>query len=134
MCGQADQYAMVASGTGALSLADVEIFLATDGMTLPQNFSMVRRQWLRNRLIVGTCFCVDHKASDGLKEFEEEMSVREMELEEYIPRDTSLRPRIPALILRHAQIRWSNWIADQCRKTSEVPFPNLAGIWSAMEN
>ena len=29
------------------------------------------------------------------------MSVRETEMEEYIPRDTALRPQIPALILRH---------------------------------
>ena len=49
--GQADWYAMVASGTGAPSLVDVEILLATDGVTLPRNFLMARRQWLRTRLI-----------------------------------------------------------------------------------
>ena len=43
-----------------------------------------------------------------MKEFGEEMSARETELEEYIPRDMALLPQIPALILRHAQIRWSN--------------------------
>ena len=74
---QADRYAMVASGTGAPSLADVEILLAPDGVTLTQNFSMARWQWPRTRLIVGICFGVDHNASDGLKEFGEEMSVRE---------------------------------------------------------
>ena len=57
-----------------------------------------------------------------------------MDLEEYIPRDAALRPQVPALILRHAQIHWSNWIAVQWDKTPEVPFPNLAGIWTAMEN
>ena len=50
--GQADRYAMVASGTGAPSLADVEILSAPDGVTLPRNFSMARGQWLRPRLIV----------------------------------------------------------------------------------
>ena len=62
------------------------------------------------------------------------MLARETELEEYIPRDTALRPQIPALIFRHAQIRWSNWLATQWVKTSEVPFPNLAGLWTTMEN
>ena len=62
------------------------------------------------------------------------MSARETELEEYIPCNTSLRPQILALILRHAQIRWSKWLATQWGKTSEVPFPDLAGIWNAMEN
>ena len=42
LCGQADRYAMVASGAGVTSLADVEILLAPDGVTLPRNFSMAR--------------------------------------------------------------------------------------------
>ena len=65
---------MVASGTGAPSLADVEILSAPDGVTLPRNFSMARRQWLRTRLIVATCFGMDHNASEGLQNFEEELS------------------------------------------------------------
>ena len=60
---------------------------------------MARGQWLRTRLIVGNCFGVDHKDSDGLKEFGEEMSARETELEEYIQCDSALLPQIPALIL-----------------------------------
>ena len=92
---------------------------------------MAREQWLRTRLIVATCFGVDHNASEGLKEFGEELSARETELEEYIPRDAKILPQIPALLLRHAQIRWSNWIASQWGKTSEVPFPNLSGLWTA---
>ena len=59
---------------------------------------------------------------------------RETELEEYIPRDMSLHPQIPALILRHVKIRWLKWIVAQWGKTSEVPFPNLAGLWTAIEN
>ena len=56
-------------------------------------------QWLRKRLIVGTCFGVDHNASDSLMEFGEEMSTREIELEKYIPRNLALCPQISALIL-----------------------------------
>ena len=97
--GQADRYAMVVSGAGAPSLADTEILLAPDGVTLPQNFSMDRGQWLRTRLIVGTCFGIDHNASEGSKESGEGMSGRETELEEYTPRDSDLLPQIPALIL-----------------------------------
>ena len=74
--GKVDRYAMVASGAGAPSLADLEILSAPDGVTLPRNFSMARGQWLRTRLIVGTCFGVDHNASEGLREFGEEMSAR----------------------------------------------------------
>ena len=110
---QADRYAMVASGAGSPSLADVEFLLATDGVTLPRNFSMDCGQWLRTQLIVGTCFGVDHNASEVWREFGEEMSERETELEEYIPRDSALLPQIPVLLLRHAQIRWSNWLAAQ---------------------
>ena len=102
---QVDRYAMVASGTGATSLADVEILLGPDGVTFPRNFSMARRKWLRTRLIFGTCFGIDHKASEGLREFGEDMSARETELEEYVPRDADLLPQIPALLLWHAQIR-----------------------------
>ena len=80
------------------------------------------------------CFSVDHNTSKGLKEFGEEMLARETDLEEYIPRNTSLRPQVPVLILRNAQIQWSNWIASQWGKTSKFPFPNLAGLWTAMEN
>ena len=69
--GQADRYAMVASGTGALSLADVEILSAPDGVTLPRNFSMARRQWMKTRIIFVTYFGVDHKASEGLQNFGE---------------------------------------------------------------
>ena len=87
---------------------------------------MARGQWLRTRLIVTTCFGVDHNASEGLQNFEAELSERETDLEEYIPRDSMLLAQIPALLLRHAQIRWSNWLAEQCSRTSEVPFPNLA--------
>ena len=36
--GQADRYTIVASSVGAPSLEDVEILLAPDGVTLPQNF------------------------------------------------------------------------------------------------
>ena len=86
-CGQADRYAMVASGAGAPSLANVEILLAPDGMTLPHNCAMARRQRLRTRLIALTCSGVDHDALEVLREFGEEMSARETELEEYIPRD-----------------------------------------------
>ena len=39
--------------------------------------------------------------------------VGETELEEYIPRDTALSPHIPLLILRHAQICWSDWLIAQ---------------------
>ena len=46
---------------------------------------MARGQWLRTRLIVATCFGVDHNASEGLKSFGEELLERETELEEYIP-------------------------------------------------
>ena len=95
---------------------------------------MARGQWLRKRLIVGTCFGVDHNTSEGLIEFGEEMSARETELEEYVLRDSALLPQIPALLLRNAQIRWSNWLAAQWGKTSEVPFLDLAGLWTAMEN
>ena len=42
LCRQADRYAMVASGAGAPYLADMEILLAPDGVTLPCNFSMAR--------------------------------------------------------------------------------------------
>ena len=134
LCGQADPYSMVASGAGAPSLADVEILSAPDGMTLPRNFSMSRGKWLSTRLVVGTCFGVDHNTSEGLREFGEEMSVRETDLEEYQPMDADLLPQIPALLLRHAQILWSNWLAAQCGKNSKVPFPDLAGLWTAMEN
>ena len=95
---QADRYATVASGAGAPSLADVEILSAPDGVTLPHNFSMARGQWLRTRLIVRTCFDVDQNTSEGLMEFGEEMSARETDLEEYIPRDSALLPQIPALL------------------------------------
>ena len=95
---------------------------------------MARRQWLRTRLIVATCFGMDHNASEGLQNFGEELSARETELEEYIPRDATLLPHIPSLLLRHAHIRWSNWLAAQWGKTLEVPFPNLAGLWTAMDN
>ena len=75
----------MASGTGAPSLADVDILSAPDGVTLPRNFSMARRQWLRTRLIVATCFGVDHNALEGLQNFGEELLARETELEEYTP-------------------------------------------------
>ena len=60
---------MVASGAGAPSLEDVEILSAPNGGTLPRNFSMVFEKWLRTRLIFGTCFGIDHNASEGLREF-----------------------------------------------------------------
>ena len=132
--GQADRYAMVASRTGAPSLADAKILLAPDGVTLPRNFSMSRGHWTRTQLIAGTCFYLDHNASKGLREFGEELSVRETELDEYLPRDVVLLPQFTALLLQHAHICWSNWLASQWGKTSEVPFPNLTGLWTAMEN
>ena len=70
---------MVDFGVCAPSLVDVEILLAPDGVTLPQNLLMARRKWLRTWLIVGTCFGVDHNASESLKEFREEISARETE-------------------------------------------------------
>ena len=79
--GQADCYSVVTFGAGAPSLADVEILSAPNGVTLPRNFSMARGEWIRMRLIVGTCFCVDHNASEGLREFGKEMSARETNLE-----------------------------------------------------
>ena len=68
----------MASDLGAPSLEDVEILSAPDGVTLPRNFLMARGQWLRTRLIVEACFGVDHNVPDGLKEFGEEMSAREI--------------------------------------------------------
>ena len=131
---QVERYAMVASGAGAPSLAEVEILSAPDDVTLPHNFSVAYGQWLRVWLIVGTCFGVDHNTSEGLKEFGEKMSARATDLEEYVPRNSALLPQIPALLLQHAQTRWSNWLAAQWGKTSEAPFPDLAGLWKAMEN
>ena len=95
---------------------------------------MAPRKWLRTRLIVGTCFGVDHSASEGLREIGKEISARETELKEYQPRDAALLPQIPALLLWYAHICWSNWLAAQWDKTSEVPFPDLAGLWTAMDN
>ena len=43
LSGQAERYAMADSGAGASSLADIEILLAPDGVTLPRNFLMARR-------------------------------------------------------------------------------------------
>ena len=77
---------------------------------------------------------MDHNALEGLQNFGEELSAQETKLEEYIPRDYLLLAQIPALLLRHAQIRWSNWLAAQWGRTSEVPFPNLAGLWTAIDN
>ena len=62
------------------------------------------------------------------------MLARETDLEEYLPRDAALLPQIPALLLRHAHIRWSNWLSAQWGKTSEVPFPDLERLWTAMYN
>ena len=81
-----------------------------------------------------TCFGVDHNTSEGLQNFGEELSARETELEEYIPRDSSLLSQIPALLLRHSQIRWSKCLAAQWGRTSEVPFLNLTGLWTAIDN
>ena len=89
---------------------------------------------MRTRVIVSTCFGVDHNASEGHQNFGEDLSARETELEEYLPRDATLLPQIPALLLRHAQIRWSNCLEAQWGKTLEVPFPNLAGLWTAIDN
>ena len=60
---QVERYAMVASGAGTPSLVDVKILLAPDSVTLPQNFFMTHGQWLRTRLIFGTCFGIYHNAS-----------------------------------------------------------------------
>ena len=60
-------------GQGPPSLADVEILLAPNGVTLPCNFLMARGQWMRTQLIVRTCFGVEHNALEGLKEFGEEL-------------------------------------------------------------
>ena len=90
--GQADRYTIMASRTGAPSLADVEILSAPDGVTLPQNFSMARGQWMRTRLIVGTFFGVDHNAWERLREFGEELLVRVTELGEYLPRHAAILP------------------------------------------
>ena len=95
---------MVSSSAGAPSLAGVDVLLAPDGVTLLRNFSMACGQWLQTRLVVGTCFGVDHNASKGLKGFGEEMSSRETDLEDYVPREAALRPQVPMLILHHAQI------------------------------
>ena len=65
---------------------------------------MAHGQWLRTRLVLGTCFGMDHNVSKGLKEFGEEISTRETDLEEYVPNKAALRPQVPALILYHAQI------------------------------
>ena len=62
-------------------------------------------------MVFRNCFGLDHNASEGLREFGEEMSARETDLEEYFPRESAGFPQIPALLLWHAQIRWSNWIA-----------------------
>ena len=61
--GQVERYAMVSSGAGTPSLADVKTLSAPDSVTLPQNFSMTHGQWLRTRLIFGTCFGIYHNAS-----------------------------------------------------------------------
>ena len=95
---------------------------------------MARGHCLSTRLIGATCFGVDHNASEGLHNFREELSAWETELEEYTARDATLLPQIPALLLRHGQIRWSNWLAAQWGMTLEVPFPNLSGLWTAMDN
>ena len=124
----------MASGAGTPSLADVETLSAPDIVTLPRNFSMARGQWLRMRLISETCFGVDHKSLEGLRGFGEEMSARETDLEEYVPIDSDVLPQIPAHLLRHAQIRWLNWIDAQWGKTSKVPFLYMVGLCTAMEN
>ena len=72
---------MVASGAGAPSLKDVEILSAPHGVNLPRKFSMACGQWLRTRLIVNTCFFIDHNSTEGLKELGEEMLARETKLE-----------------------------------------------------
>ena len=36
------------------------------------------------------------------------MPASDMDLEEYVPCKADLQPQFPALILCHAQIRWSN--------------------------
>ena len=94
---------------------------------------MARGRWMRTRLVVGTCFSVDPNAYEGLKEFGKEMSARETDLDKYVPREAALRLQVPALIFRHALIRWSNWIPAQWGKTSKVPFPNRAGLWTTMK-
>ena len=78
---------------------------------------MAHVQWLRTWLFVATCFGVDHNASEGLQNFGEELSARETEIEEYIPRDSLLLSQIPALLLRHDQICWSNWLAAHWGRT-----------------
>ena len=62
------------------------------------------------------------------------MLVRETELEEHFPSDSALLLQVPALLLQHTHICWSNWLADKWGKTSELPFPDLVRIWMAMEN
>ena len=49
-------------------------------------------------MVVGTCFGVDHNTSNGLKEFREKMLAREMELEEYSPREPRMKKNLPSLL------------------------------------
>ena len=65
---------------------------------------MAHGQWMLTQLVLGTCFGVDHNVSKGLKEFGEEMSARETDLGEYVPRQAALRPQVLDLIIGHTQI------------------------------
>ena len=72
---------------------------------------MAHGQWMLTRLVLRTCFGVDHNVSKGLKEFGEEISARETDLGEYVPNEAALRPQVLDLIISHTQIQWSNCIA-----------------------
>ena len=49
------------------------------------------------------------------------MQEEEQKLLDYVPRDATLRPQVPSLLVRWFQIRFSNWLEKQWSDRDEPP-------------
>ena len=107
----------------APSLADADVLLSTDGVSLPATFLLARGQLTRTRVIYA-CMFVDNSAVVGkLEDFMVRMHKEENMLLYYMPRDATMRPHVPSLLVHRVQIQFANWLDKQWSYRYLVPPP-----------
>ena len=114
-------------------LADAQLLLATDTVSLPQMFSMGRGMITRCMVWFATFLGSDHDIVEDHQVFLQDWLLREAEYELIIPRDERMRMMVPTLFVRWFQIRLTVWLDSQWRSPRDVQTPDFHKLFTRIE-
>ena len=123
------RHSLVFGGGATPSLDDAKTLIAPDGSTILSRLASARGMIKRLRILVTTVFGVAHGTTSTADNFFNMMVALKDELNEAMAQDDRRGRKLPGLILRWYQIRWTDWVRKQWAYPNIIVVLDFEALW-----